>query len=361
MGAAKRLADRLSAWRALRRRRPPTIRTTTGSELPTIYYLCPDYSVPSGGIRAIYRHVDILNRAGLSAAVLHHRDGFSCRWFEHSTRTVGVPSVALSSRDILVVPEIYGPFLGRLPREPRLVAFSQNAYLTFEHMPPRVAPPYELFEAAMTVSTDNAEYLRFAFPNLDTSVVPNGIDPAVFYPSTARPGKRLALMPRKRPSDSDQIIRLLGERLRGWETVRIEGAGEAETATLLRSAPIFLALGRQEGFGLPAAEAMASGCYTIGFPAFGGREIFDPSCSVAVEDGDVLSAARSLAEAMDLYERQPEQLRAMGARASERVHGQYSLELQEEALLAFYARLGLGASGEDRDRGVRFRGGSFVG
>jgi glycosyltransferase involved in cell wall biosynthesis len=339
-GAPARLLERASAWRALRRRRPPALRSADASASPTIYYLCPDYPVPSGGIRAMYRHVDILNRAGLCAAVLHHSDDFACRWFEHSTRTAGAPSVTLSREDVLVVPEIYGPFLDRLPRAPRRVAFSQNAYLTFEHLSPGETPPYETFDAALTVSPDSAEYLRFAFPGLDVAVVPNAVDPGVFHPLEEMPSKRLALMPRKRAEDADQILRLLGDRLRGWEVVSIAGASEAETAATLRSAPIFLALGRQEGFGLPAAEAMASGCYVVGFPAFGGRELFDQSCSVPVEDGDVLSAAKALAEAMKLFERRPEAIRELGAQAAEWVRREYAPARQAEALLAFYAGLG---------------------
>lgn len=334
------LASRLSERRALRTRRPPALRTAASSAAPAIYYLCPDHAPPSGGIRAIYRHVDILNDAGVSAAVLHHSEGFACRWFEHSTRTLGAPSVALSGDDILVVPEIYGPFLQRLPRAPRLVAFSQNAYLTFEHLAPPLRPPYDLFEAALTISPDSAEYLRFAFPGLEVAIVANAIDPAVFHPADRAPGRRLALMPRKRPAEAEEILRLLGDRLRGWEVVRIDGVSEAEAAAMLRTAPIFLALGRREGFGLPVAEAMASGCFTVGFPAFGGRELFDPSFSVAVEDGDVLAAARGLAEAMERYESSPDDVRALGALAADWVGREYSLDRQADALLAFYGELG---------------------
>ncbi len=339
-GVATRASERLTRRGALRTRRPPAIRTGPKGGPATIYYLCPDYQVPSGGIRAIYRHVDVLNAAGLNAAVLHHRDDFACRWFEHSTRIFGAPSVTLSAADVLVVPEVYGPFLRRLPREPRLVAFSQNAYLTFEHLPAGDIPPYEIFEAAMTVSPDSAEYLRFAFPGLDARVVPNAVDPAVFHPAIDPPPRRLALMPRKRPSEAEEILALIGQRLRGWEVVRIEGASEAETANALRSAPLFLALGRREGFGLPVAEAMASGCYVVGFSAFGGRELFDPSFSTPVEDGDVLGAARALAEAIERYERDPSAVRSAGALAGEHVRGRHSLERQVEALLGFYAELG---------------------
>jgi glycosyltransferase involved in cell wall biosynthesis len=337
-----RLARRLSQRRALRRRVPPALRTTAGGEGSRVYYLCPDYGEPSGGIRAIYRHVDILNGAGLQAAVLHHSEGFACSWFDHSTPTVGPASVALAPDDVLVVPEIYGPFLERLPRGPRLVAFNQNAYLTFEHVPAGTTLSYERFEAALTVSADSAELLRFAFPGLAVSIVANAIDPALFHPDPGPAAKRVALMPRKRPGDAREILRLLGGRLEGWEVTPIEGASEREAAARLRSAPIFLALGYREGFGLPAAEAMACGSYVVGFPGFGGRELFDPSFSRAIEDGDVLSAARALAEAIERYEAEPDAIREAGARAATHVRERYSLARQAEALLAFFHSL-LGA------------------
>jgi glycosyltransferase involved in cell wall biosynthesis len=337
--AGKRLAKRLSAERALRWRRPPKLHAGPSGKARTVYYLCPDYPTPSGGIRAIYRHVDILNEAGIEAAVLHHADGFACSWFEHSTRVVGAPTTRPSPADVLMVPEVYGPFLDRFPREPRAVLFNQNAYMTFEHVPPAARVPYEIFAAALTVSEDSARFLRFAFPGLEVSVVANGVDPDLFFPATDPPPKRLALMPRKRPEEAEAILRLLGERLRGWEVVRIEGVPERRAAELLRSSPLFLALGKQEGFGLPAAEAMASGCYVIGFSGFGGRDLFDPSSSAPVEDGDVLAAAEAVAAAIDRYERDPQGVRAAGAAAGARVRERYSLQRQADDLIAFHQRI----------------------
>ena len=334
--AARRLLKRASAERSLRRRRPPEFAVGAPAGSPTIYYLCPDYPVPSGGIRVIYRHVDILNECGRPAAVLHHSDGFACTWFEHSTMVVGAPSARLSADDVLVVPEVYGPYLDRLPRRPTMVAFNQNAYLTCEHVPGDAPPAYELFAAAMTVSSDSAEYLRFSFPSLDVSVVPNAVDPELFRPAPLPPPRRLALMPRKRPSEAAEILRLLGDRLRGWEVVKIEGRSEAETAAMLRSAPIFLALGRREGLGLPPIEAMASGCCVVGFPGLGGREIFDPAYSTAVEDGDVLGAARELGRLLEICERRPEELRDAGLRARAAVCERFSAQRQRAALLGFY-------------------------
>lgn len=335
----RQLLKRASEERARRRFRPPSIELAPGDREQTTYYLCPDHDRPSGGIRAIYRHVDILNEAGRPAAVLHHRDGFSCRWFEHSTRVLGAGSTRLQTHDTLVVPEVYGPYLDLLPTGLRLVAFNQNAYLTFAHLRPRQRLSYDRFTAALTVSRDSADHLRFAFPGLEVSVVTNAVDAGVFSPAPEPPPRRIAMMPRKRPREAQQVLRLLGARLDGWEVVSIGSSSEAEVAAALRSSAIFLALGRQEGFGLPAAEAMACGCYVVGFPAFGGREIFDPAFSAPVEDGDVLGAAREVARALHLYETRPEEIRAAGARAREHVEDAYSPQRQRSELIGFYERL----------------------
>lgn len=326
--------------RVLRRRRPPELRVEGGTGEPTIYYLCPNYPEPSGGIRVVYRHVDLLNEAGRPAAVLHHTDGFRCDWFQNKTVVVGAPSVVLGPADFLVVPEIYGPFLDRLPTGPRRIAFNQNGYMTFQHVSAATAPAYGGFEAAMTVSEDSADLLRFVFPGLAVEVIPNSIDTELFRPGGETRERKLALMPRKRPGDAEMILRLLGTRLRGWEMTAIEGRSETETAAMMRAAPIFLALGYREGFGLPAAEAMASGCFVVGFPGFGGRELFDPSFSTAVEDGDVLGAARAVAAAFARYEEEPDQLRADGDRAAVAVAARFSRARQTERLLAFFDRLG---------------------
>jgi glycosyltransferase involved in cell wall biosynthesis len=341
--AVKRLAKRVLAERARRAWRPPALRGGPQAGPPTIYYLTPDYPAPTGGIRVAYRHVDLLNESGRAAAIVHHREGYSCRWFEHSTRVHGAPSVRLGPEDVLVVPEMYGQFLDDLPHEPKLVAFSQNAYMTFDRVPPGRPVPYDRVTAAMTVSQDSAEYLRFAFPGLSVSVVRNAIDTSIFRPAAEPPGRRLAVMPRKRPADADQVLRLLGERLRGWDVATIDGMSEGETAELMRSSAIFLAFGLQEGFGLPPAEAMASGCYVIGFPAFGGREIFDPAFSSPIEDGDVLTFAREVARAMSEFDRDPATLHRAGAQAAEHVRRTYSAALQRAELLEFMDRVRSGS------------------
>src|SRR5690606_20220712 len=97
-----------------------------------VFYLAPDLAAPSGGTRVIYRHVDLLNAAGVEAAVVHQRRGFRCDWFPNSTPVVAAGQVTLAPADVIVVPEWYAAGLHRLPAGVRKVVFNQGPYHTFD-------------------------------------------------------------------------------------------------------------------------------------------------------------------------------------------------------------------------------------
>jgi glycosyltransferase involved in cell wall biosynthesis len=345
----------IRAEREVRMRRLPPLRIGSGTRVksalsargsePTVYYLCAGFDRPTGGNRTIYRHVDALNSAGIPAVVVHHQSGFACTWFEHSTPVMGAKDVALAPRDVLVVPEYYGPGLHRLPAGPRIVIFNQNAYRTFAGI--RLQSPGARYrdivgiEAILVVSRDSADYLRYAFPGLRVERVPNAVDGQIFYPLAAPPDRRVAVMPRRRPADCAQVLHLLRARgcLDSWEIVEIDGRSERETADLLRSCAIFLSFSEQEGFGMPPAEAMACGCYVIGFTGLGGREIFDPATSTPIEEGDVLAMAKAAERALRAGDRELRVMRQRALEASARILGEYSLDNQRADLLAFFAPL----------------------
>ncbi len=352
---AVRIVRQIKADRDRRMRRLPRLRAAPadpsrseerrGCEGPTVYYLCAGFDHPNGGSRTIYRHVDALNSTGIPAFVVHLQSGFACSWFEHDTPVIGAKAVTLTPRDVLVVPEFYGPGLHKLPAEPRVVIFNQNAYRTFNGI--RSASPGAPYrdiaglEAILVVSRDNADYLRYAFPELRVERVRNAVDARIFHPSATPAGRRVAVMPRRRAADCAQVLHLLRARgcLESWEVVTIDGRSERETADLLRSCAIFLSLSEQEGFGMPPAEAMACGCYVIGFTGLGGREIFDPATSTPIEEGDVLAFARAADRALLADREELQAMRRRALAASARILWEYSIEHQRADLLTFFESL----------------------
>src|SRR5262245_58977470 len=97
--------------------------------------LCPDYNLPSGGVRVLYRQVDILNRHGVEALILHSKENFRCSWFENSTKTASIQRILMARRqpefDYVVVPEIYGDSAVPYLKGYKKVLFSQSWGYTF--------------------------------------------------------------------------------------------------------------------------------------------------------------------------------------------------------------------------------------
>ena len=70
--------------------------------VPKTFVLCPDDVPTSGGIRKLYRLVDVLNANGFPAVIVHQAAGFRCRWFENKTPVVSFAEARLAPNDLLV-------------------------------------------------------------------------------------------------------------------------------------------------------------------------------------------------------------------------------------------------------------------
>ncbi|MDY7231843.1 glycosyltransferase family 4 protein [Hyalangium rubrum] len=326
---------------------PLVVDTSRRDGASTVFFLCPDYDVASGGIRTLYRHVDLLNAAGVSAAILHTREGFRCTWFPHDTRIAYAARVTLKASDVLVLPEVYGASMRSLPQGIRQVIFNQNTYLTFsratlesweERSPYQNNPD---LRAVLVVSEDNAEYLRFAFPRLRVERVHQGLDPTVFHPPTQPAGRRIALMTRRYAHDTVQVVQMLRARgsLAGWELVIIENRTPQQTADLMRQSAIFLAPSHQEGFGLPPVEAMACGSLAVGFPGHGGREFLRPEWSMPAEQGNVTALAQALEQAIRLHTEDPAAFQALARKGTDFVRREYAPERERADVVGFFQSL----------------------
>jgi hypothetical protein len=318
-----------------------------------IYVLCPDHNTPSGGIKKLYRHVDVLNHNGFEACILHRKKGFRCTWFENATRidTYGraIAAVMRDRESYLVFPEIYGPAIAEYAPGVKKVIFNQSGYYTFAGYsldPRELDSPYLSPDviAALVVSTDTRAYLAYAFPRLAIRRLRNSVDPALF--AIAEPKRpQIAFMPGKNDEDIVQVINLLKFRgaLAGYTLAPIAGRSEAEVAAILGESLIFLSFGAQEGFALPPAEAMACGCIVVGYDGMGGREFLRPPLAYPVPAKDVVRFAQTVEQVLALHRQQPQALAAQARQAAAYIHATYSPAHEEHDIIAFWDALRRGS------------------
>ena len=288
---------------------------------------------PTGGVKVIYQHCDMLLEAGFVAHPVH-LGTFSIDWYAHNCQPLNVREARalMTPDDILVVPE-------RLPAQAAAfacrskVAFVQNQGLVAAALGGRRYADFG-FTDLLCCSPHVADALADQAP-LPRHVVINGIDLNRFIPAPERRQLRSVLMLKRKASWplGPQAIDLLPADLRAQLAVTLlpNTATEAGMIAQYQAADIFLALGFPEGFALPPLEAMACGCAVAGFTGGGGAShMQDGITALVVPDGDV----PGLASALERLVRDPalkERLRANGqARAQD-----FGLEAMRSALLAF--------------------------
>ena len=299
-----------------------------------VLVLTPDSNAPIGGVKIHYQVVDALNRAGVEALVVHRKRGFHCTWFRNTTRVESVDTLRVNRHDVLVVPEEWIAFIPGLPDDVPKVIFHQNAYTTFSWG----ADPAVIRDVlhrpdvkrVVVVSDDNAEYLRYAFPDVDIQRIRYTIDQSIFNTSAeVQKRRQIAYMPRRRAQESNDVLSLLRSRdvLGDWSIVAIDKMTEAQVAEHLRRAAIFLSFSEREGLPLPPAEAMACGCVVIGFHGFGGRDLLTtPS---GFRKATWSSSRRTVESVLKTWQEDADRFRLLTERASAHIRDTYNAENTE--------------------------------
>lgn len=270
--------------------------------------MLPDEAAPAGGIRHAYVLVDELIRLGYEATVWHGEYGFRCGWFTNETPVVNSIHLRLSAGDILVVPEWGGRRFAPLVAEARVVINVQSHFLIFSgaNAHDDWGGTYPGWPNAMALLVSSRAIHDFTnkitLNSLPTFMINVDVGDA-FAPAAKQ--RVVAFMSRRRASDLAATVQLLrrSPAMRGWKFDDISGVGRDDVAARLGRAAIFLAGSDREGFGLPPAEAMASGCYVIGFTGDGGREfMLEDHCSV-IQDQNLVAFAGEVERIAQLWDR----------------------------------------------------------
>jgi glycosyltransferase involved in cell wall biosynthesis len=289
----------------------------------------------------IYRFVDILNSAGISAAVVHRDRRFRCTWFENETTIRGAKDVRFEGGDLLIIPEWYRRLIPLLAIGVPHLILNQNAYETFSGVLYEEGKDAGVMSAdtvgIVSISEDNLRYLKLCFPDKRIDSIRLSIDTDLFQPRAKR--KVIALMPRKRLNELNQILHLLAQRNSlegGWELLPIIHVSEREVAERLGHAAIFLALNAREGIAVPGLEALASGCVVVGFHGGSGEEYMTPDVAVPIADGEIASLVLALETEMERWVKKDQAQLEMTHRGVELVNAKYTRERERADVIRVF-------------------------
>jgi glycosyltransferase involved in cell wall biosynthesis len=309
---------------------------------PTIYVHCPDAAKPLGGVKVLYRHVNILIEHGFAARIVHQQQGFKPQWLDIEVPVIYHPPPIRRNIDIAVFPEVYASRILEGGESIRRVIFSQNAYYTYSSTPLRAATVSLYNRAgvigAIVMSEDSRRYLTYAFPALNVQRIWCSIDREIYRPEQKQ--KQICLWPRKNLQDVKQVLNLLTERraLRGWKVLLLDKMGEEKRAQAIRESAIYLHFETPEGFPLNLAEAMRTGCVAVGYSGRGGSEFMLDAFSYPIECGDVIGFAQTVEGLIQEFENFPQRVENMGRHAAAFVAREYSEQRERNSVVQCWNR-----------------------
>ena len=274
-----------------------------------IIYGAPPSDTPSGGVKVIYRHSELMHKLGVESAVWHPGvEKFKCSWFNSDVNLIKTEELSPNS-DLIVLPEIwasnYVQFFKNLGF--RVAIYVQNCYFTHVNLNVNndnaINEAYQSADIILSISQDTSDYLIKILNVPEEKIILQrySIDYRLFRPR--KKSKIITYMPRKMSQHSARVISALNMLIpKDWKIKALDAMSEYEIASHLSESIIFLAFSEFEGLPVPPVEAALSGNIVIGYHGQGGREYWTKPSFVEIEQGDIKLFVSKTIENIDVIE-----------------------------------------------------------
>lgn len=314
--------------------------------MPRIFYFCPDFPQPSGGIKTLYRHVSRLCALGFDAYIVHQKRGFTLTWHDYR-----VPVLWLEDRpqfeagDIWVLPEVMVDLIRQTQRLPvRKIVLALSWAPAYNRLRPGERWQDLGVEQVLTKSALIKRYLEWSMA-LAVTLIPEAIDATRYRYEPAAKLRQIAYLTRKDASAEwlQGILRRRDPALAAYSWQALRNMDEATYAQHLRSAAVFLPTTLQEGMHVSVLEAMACGALVVGFSGIGGNDYMvgggvGQNC-ILVENGDLPLLGEQLEAVLLELLAHPQRYDPIIAQALQTAGRYQDPAAEEQALQAFFSGL----------------------
>ena len=307
-----------------------------------IFYFCPDFPQPSGGIKKIYRHVERLNELGLNAAVVHQKSGFRVDWHTHQVPIVWLEDKPqFDASDTWAIPEVMTELIRQTSRSPvHRILLAMSWTPTYSRLKPGERWQDHGVTRAITTSAVIADHFAWSM-DLDVTIIPEFVNPELYYPEE-KSDLSICYLTRKDQSGAwlQGVISRRTDRLAAINWVPLREMDEPTYATRMRQASVYLATTLQEGMHVSVLEAMACGALVIGYSGIGGSEYMigdgpEQNC-VLVENGNLLALGQRVEEVLTELVESPDRYAQVVENGVKTAARYQNRQAEVEALRAFY-------------------------
>jgi glycosyltransferase involved in cell wall biosynthesis len=298
----------------------------------------------TGGIKTVYRQVELLCELGYHACVW--QPAGKLEWLQTSAPVLDrLEQKDVRIDDVLVFPEVLNaeplhPFM-QIRNGCLKLLFCQNQHYVFNQFIPKVDYARLGFNSVFCPSLATKQFLEQTLHIGDVTIIPGFIARERFRPE--RKKLQILAIPTKMNGQAIYIAQSLRAKhadARDVPVLFVQDRSETEVARLMSESAILMALGHREAFGLVALEAMASGCLVAGFHGYGGLEYASPDNGLwfwADQEQEVVDALHRLIVGLRNSEVWTNALRAGGLATADR----YSRQRTRDALRAYFRSLGV--------------------
>ena len=272
--------------------------------MKSIIYICPTgKNKPTGGIKIIYRHVEILSKLlpkEIESKIFHFENfNFKCDWFPHNVN-FKKNSTFDSTKEFVIIPEWMAVYHAKILQKANIKygMFVQNGF--YLHTKPEnnfsdeeIKEAYEKAKIIISCSDEITECIKLTFPQSADKIfrINISVDNKKFqYTEKIAKNKEniIAYMPRKNRNHANKLLFILKQHLpKNWQIKVLDNLTESEIIKFFKKSKIFLSFAELEGFGLPPVEAALCGNSVIGYTGESGKEYWDPPIFDEVFSGDI--------------------------------------------------------------------------
>ena len=219
--------------------------------MKSIIYVCPtNKDKPSGGVKIIYRHSEILNKLlkkESDCKIFHFEDfNFECSWFEHKANFKKNSSF-YPDKEFVIIPEWMAVYHAKIFQKKRVNygIFVQNGF--YLNTRPKnnftdeeIEDAYEKAKIIISYSEEINECIKLTFPKSANKIfkINISVDSKKFeYTKEIAKNKEnlITYMPRKNRNHADKLVFILKRHLsKNWKIKTLDNLTEAEIIKFLK-------------------------------------------------------------------------------------------------------------------------------